>query len=110
MNYKIIVSPIASKNIEDALGVFLDFLVRESKSPSFDKRTLQRIQELELLEESKKQTLFDHFYRLFLLIASDQYPAMFPNARCICGQSNPAPGSAFRPAAMCSWPVKCAIG
>ena len=59
MNYKIIVSPIASKNIEDALGVFLDFLVRESKSPSFDKRTLQRIQELELLEESKKQTLFD---------------------------------------------------
>jgi transcriptional regulator with XRE-family HTH domain len=49
----------AAKKIADALGVSLDFLVGESKSPSFDKRTLQRIQELELLEESKKQTLFD---------------------------------------------------
>jgi hypothetical protein len=41
------------------LGVSLDFLVGESKNPSFDKRTLQRIQDLELLEESKKETLFD---------------------------------------------------
>lgn len=49
----------AAKKIADALGVSLDFLVGESKSLSFDKRTLQRIQELELLEESKKETLFD---------------------------------------------------
>jgi transcriptional regulator with XRE-family HTH domain len=49
----------AAKKIADALGVSLDFLVGESKNASFDKRTLQRIQELELLEESKKETLFD---------------------------------------------------
>ncbi len=49
----------AAKKIADALNVSLDFLVGESKSASFDKRTLQRIQELELLEDSKKETLFD---------------------------------------------------
>jgi transcriptional regulator with XRE-family HTH domain len=49
----------AAKKIADALGVSLDFLVGESKNASFDKRTLQRIQDLELLEESKKETLFD---------------------------------------------------
>ena len=41
------------------MGVSLDFLVRESNSTSFAKRTLQRIKELELLEGSKKETLFD---------------------------------------------------
>ena len=46
------------KKTADALGVSLDFLIVENKSPSFNKLTLQRIQELELLEESKKQTLF----------------------------------------------------
>jgi transcriptional regulator with XRE-family HTH domain len=49
----------AAKKIADALGVSLDFLVGESNNASFDKRTLQRIKDLELLEESKKQTLFD---------------------------------------------------
>ena len=49
----------AAKKIADALNVSLDFLVGESKNASFDKRTLQRIQELELLEDSKKETLFD---------------------------------------------------
>ena len=49
----------AAKKIADALNVSLDFLVGESKNATFDKRTLQRIQELELLEESKKETLFD---------------------------------------------------
>lgn len=49
----------AAKKMSDALGVSLDFLVGESKNASFDKRTLQRIQDLELLEESKKETLFD---------------------------------------------------
>jgi transcriptional regulator with XRE-family HTH domain len=49
----------AAKKIADALGVSLDFLVGESNNASFDKRTLQRIKDLELLEESKKDTLFD---------------------------------------------------
>lgn len=49
----------AAKKIADALNVSLDFLVGESKNATFDKRTLQRIQELELLEDSKKETLFD---------------------------------------------------
>ena len=49
----------AAKKIVYALNVSLDFLVGESKSASFDKRTLQRIQELELLKDSKKETLFD---------------------------------------------------
>jgi transcriptional regulator with XRE-family HTH domain len=49
----------AAKKIADALNVSLDFLVGESKNATFDKRTIQRIQELELLEDSKKETLFD---------------------------------------------------
>lgn len=49
----------AAKKIADALGVSLDYLVGETSQISFDKRTLERIQELELLEESKKQTLYD---------------------------------------------------
>jgi hypothetical protein len=35
------------------------YLVGETSQVSFDKRTVERIKELELLEESKKQTLFD---------------------------------------------------
>ncbi len=49
----------AAKKIADALGVSLDYLVGETSQTSFDKRTLERIKELELLEESKKQTLYD---------------------------------------------------
>ena len=49
----------AAKKIADAFGVSLDYLVGETSQTSFDKRTLERIQELELLEESKKQTLYD---------------------------------------------------
>lgn len=49
----------AAKKIADALGVSLDYLVGETSRTAFDKRTLERIQELELLEESKKQTLYD---------------------------------------------------
>ena len=48
-----------AKKIVYALNVSLNFLVGESKSGSFDKRTLQSIQELELLKDSKKETLFD---------------------------------------------------
>ncbi|WP_163411590.1 helix-turn-helix domain-containing protein [Flavobacterium ajazii] len=49
----------AAKKIADALGVSLDYLVGQTSQTSFDKRTLERIIELELLEESKKQTLYD---------------------------------------------------
>ena len=37
----------------------LDYLVGEGQNASFDKKTLQRIQDLELLSEEKKSTLFD---------------------------------------------------
>lgn len=49
----------AAKKIADSLEVSLDFLVGEGQNARFDKRTLKRIEELELLEEDKKQTLFD---------------------------------------------------
>ena len=49
----------AAKKIADAFGVSLDYLVGEGVNAHFDKKTLQRIQELELLEEDKKKTLFD---------------------------------------------------
>ncbi|UOU98176.1 helix-turn-helix domain-containing protein [Chryseobacterium daecheongense] len=49
----------AAKKIADALGVSLDYLVGETSQVSFDKRTVDRIKDLEQLEESKKQTLYD---------------------------------------------------
>ncbi len=49
----------AAKKIADAFGVSLDYLVGEGVNAHFDKKTLKRIQELELLEEDKKKTLFD---------------------------------------------------
>jgi len=49
----------AAKKIADAFGVSLDYLVGEGVNAFFDKKTLQMIQELELLEEDKKKTLFD---------------------------------------------------
>ena len=49
----------AAKKIADALGVSLEYLVGETNQTSFDKRTVERIRELELLEENKKQTLYD---------------------------------------------------
>jgi len=49
----------AAKKIADALEVSLDYLVGEGVNSKFDKRTLQRLQDLELLEEDKKSTLFD---------------------------------------------------
>ena len=48
-----------AKKIADAFEVSLDYLVGEGQNASFDKKTLQRIQDLELLEEEKKKTLFD---------------------------------------------------
>lgn len=49
----------AAKKIADALEVSLDYLVGEGQNAKFDKRTLQRLEELEQLDDSKKQTLFD---------------------------------------------------
>lgn len=48
-----------AKKIADAFEVSLDYLVGEGQNASFDKKTLQRIQDLELLEDNKKKTLFD---------------------------------------------------
>ncbi|MFH0757872.1 MAG: helix-turn-helix transcriptional regulator [Bacteroidota bacterium] len=49
----------AAKKIADTFGVSLDYLVGEGINAHFDKKTVQRIQDLELLEEDKKKTLFD---------------------------------------------------
>lgn len=49
----------AAKKIADAFGVSLDLLVGEGVNSSFDKKTLKRMQDLELLEDDKKKTLFD---------------------------------------------------
>lgn len=48
-----------AKNIADAFEVSLDFLVGEGQNASFDKKTLRRIQDLELLDDNKKKILFD---------------------------------------------------
>ena len=48
-----------AKKMADAFEVSLDYLVGEGINASFDKKTLQRLQDLELLEEDKKKTLFD---------------------------------------------------
>jgi len=49
----------AAKKIADAFGVSLDYLVGEGVNSKFDKLTLERIQNLQLLEPDKKKTLFD---------------------------------------------------
>lgn len=48
-----------AKKIADALEVSLDYLVGEGTNSKFDKKTLMRIEEIELLEDDKKKTLFD---------------------------------------------------
>lgn len=49
----------AAKKIADAFEVSLDYLVGEGVNSKFDKRTLKRLQDLELLDEDKKKTLLD---------------------------------------------------
>lgn len=49
----------AAKKIADALEVSLDYLVGEGINSKLDKQALKRLQDLELLEEDKKKTLFD---------------------------------------------------
>ena len=48
-----------AKKIADAFNVSLDYLVGEGQNASFDKKTLQRISDLQLLDDHKRQTLFD---------------------------------------------------
>lgn len=48
-----------AKKIADAFEVTMDYLVGEGQNASFDKKTLQRLEDLELLEAHKKETLFD---------------------------------------------------
>lgn len=48
-----------AKKIADSLDVSLDYLVGEGINAKFDKKTLNRFHDLELLEEDKKKTLFD---------------------------------------------------
>jgi transcriptional regulator with XRE-family HTH domain len=49
----------AAKKIADALEVSLDYLVGEGINSKLDKHALKRLQDLELLEDDKKKTLFD---------------------------------------------------
>jgi hypothetical protein len=49
----------AAKKIADAFEVSLDYLVGEGVNSKFDKKTLKRLHDLELLEEEKKKTLYD---------------------------------------------------
>jgi transcriptional regulator with XRE-family HTH domain len=48
-----------AKRIADAFEVSLDFLVGEGQNVRFDKKTVQRIQEIESLDPKTKSTLFD---------------------------------------------------
>jgi len=49
----------AAKRIADAFEVSLDYLVGEGSNAMLDKQALKRLQEIELLEERKKQILYD---------------------------------------------------
>ncbi len=48
----------AAKKIADALDVSLDYLVGEGINAHFDRKTVQRIQEIENLEPTVKDKLF----------------------------------------------------
>lgn len=48
-----------AKKIADIFGVSLDHLVGEGLNANLDKKTLKRIEELQLLDDDKQKTLFD---------------------------------------------------
>ena len=48
----------AAKKIASALGVTLDYLAGEASSAAFDRRTVERIQDIEQLDEGEKQHVF----------------------------------------------------
>lgn len=47
-----------AKNIADIFEVSLDYLVGDTIKPTFDKRMIERLQDLELLNEEDKSHLF----------------------------------------------------
>lgn len=49
----------AAKKIADAFGVSLDYLVGEGQNASFDKKTVQRIQEIQNLDPNTQTVLFN---------------------------------------------------
>ncbi len=60
-----------AKKIADALEVTLDYLVEENGLPTFDKKTVNRIQKIQMLDETEK----GHVYAMldaFLLKCSIQ--------------------------------------
>jgi transcriptional regulator with XRE-family HTH domain len=48
----------AAKSIADALGVSLDYLVGEGVNASFDKKTVQRLQDIQSLDDDTQNMLF----------------------------------------------------
>jgi transcriptional regulator with XRE-family HTH domain len=48
-----------AKKIADAFGVSLDYLTGEGQNASFDKPTLQRIQDIQNLDSDTKTVLFN---------------------------------------------------
>ena len=48
-----------AKNIADAFGVTLDYLVGEGQNATFDKKMLQRIQLMQNMEEKEKSQLLN---------------------------------------------------
>lgn len=48
----------AAKKIADAFEVSLDYLVGEGQNASFDKKTMERIQEIQQMEDTVKLNLF----------------------------------------------------
>jgi transcriptional regulator with XRE-family HTH domain len=81
----------AAKKIADALEVSLDHLVGEGLLKGVDKKNLQRLRDLEHLEEEKKKTLFyliDTYIRdaKARLSVWNQYKECFIRlSRFICG-------------------------
>lgn len=49
----------AAKKIADAFEVSLDYLFGEGVNSNFDKKTLKRLKDLDLLDENRKNILFD---------------------------------------------------
>lgn len=48
-----------AKNIADALAVTIDYLISGSGGMVLDKKTLQRLEDIQQLDNSKQHTLFD---------------------------------------------------
>ena len=49
----------AAKKIADALEVTLDYLTGEGTNSKLDKKTVKRLHDIELLEDDKRNVLFD---------------------------------------------------